>query len=63
MTEKELCKRVQLKLNGNKGDYWSMIESDLTHEEKMHIASCDSCSKLWAKNRIEGTASFWSNEK
>lgn len=55
-SEKEMHDRIQLKLKGN-GDIWAIPE--LTHEEKMHIASCDSCSKLWAKNRIEGTKSFW----
>ena len=55
MTEE--CLKIQSKLKGN-GDIWSVPE--LTHEEKMHVASCDSCSKAWAKRtRIEGTNSFW----
>ena len=53
----ETCLKIQSKLKGN-GDIWAIPE--LTHEEKMHIASCDACSKAWAKRtRIEGTNSFW----
>jgi hypothetical protein len=54
----EECQKIQAKLRGS-GDIWSFPE--LSFHEKLHIASCDACSKLWAKNRVklEGTTSFW----
>jgi hypothetical protein len=48
--EEYLHRSVQSKLRGQ-GDYWSMIGTDLSREEKLHISNCDSCSKLWAKRR------------
>lgn len=58
--------QVQLKLNKKGGDYWSMIGTELTHTEKLHVVSCSECQKLWAKRgsgKIEGTKSFWKSEK
>jgi len=52
----EECLKIQQKLKGK--DIWAIPE--LSRSEKLHIASCDACSKAWAKRtKIEGTKSFW----